>query len=74
MRLEQFALDLLSLSVQERAQLATKLIASLEDKSASHEDLDKIWANEAERRLREIADDKLPLREWSAVLADIKMR
>ena len=44
--------DALSLDVQERATLAERLLASLED--LDPEEADRLWAEEAERRLAEL--------------------
>jgi len=41
----------LSLSVHDRATMAEKLLASLED--LSEEEADRLWAEEAQRRLLE---------------------
>jgi len=41
----------LTLDVQDRAALAEKLLASLEE--LSEEDADRLWAEEAQRRLEE---------------------
>ncbi len=41
----------LTLDVQDRAALAEKLLASLEE--LSEEDADRLWAEEAQRRLGE---------------------
>lgn len=42
----------LSLEVEDRAALAERLLASLED--LSPEEADHLWAEEAERRLQEL--------------------
>ena len=44
--------DALSLDVQERAALAERLLASLDD--LDPEEADRLWAEEAERRLVEL--------------------
>jgi len=41
----------LSLNVQDRAALAQRLLASLEE--LSEEEADRLWADEAQRRLEE---------------------
>ncbi|MBI3680618.1 MAG: addiction module protein [Acidobacteria bacterium] len=41
----------LSLNVQDRAALAERLLASLEE--LSEEEADRLWADEAQRRLEE---------------------
>ena len=52
MDLKQIELQALDLSEEERAQLAQKLILSLEP--SSEEDLDKQWLLEAKRRAIEL--------------------
>ena len=52
MNLKQIENEALELSEQERAQLAQKLILSLD--ASDEEDLDKEWLVEAKRRAAEI--------------------
>jgi putative addiction module component (TIGR02574 family) len=49
--LEEVLKQALGLDVRERAALAEKLLASLED--LSEEEAERLWAEEAERRLAE---------------------
>jgi putative addiction module component (TIGR02574 family) len=49
--LEEILKNALSLDVQDRAALAEKLLASLED--LSEEEAERLWAEESERRLEE---------------------
>ena len=49
--LDEVLKDALSLDVRDRAKLAEKLLASLD--TLSEEDADRLWADEAERRLKE---------------------
>jgi putative addiction module component (TIGR02574 family) len=46
--------DALQLSEEERARLAARLLASLEEEAESPEELEKLWLAEAEQRFREL--------------------
>ena len=48
--------DALKLSDEERARLAVRLLASLEEEAESPEEIEKLWVEEAERRFRELRD------------------
>jgi putative addiction module component (TIGR02574 family) len=48
--------DALQLSEEDRARLAVRLLASLEDEAGSPEEIEKLWVAEAERRFRELRD------------------
>ena len=50
-QLDEILKDALSLDVRDRAKLAEKLLASLD--TLSEEEADGLWADEAERRLKE---------------------
>jgi putative addiction module component (TIGR02574 family) len=49
--LDEILKDALSLDIHDRARLAEKLLASLD--TLSEEESDRLWADEAERRLTE---------------------
>lgn len=49
--LDEILKDALNLGVRDRAKLAEKLLASLD--TLSDEEADRLWADEAERRLKE---------------------
>ena len=49
--LDEILKDALNLGVRDRAKLAEKLLASLD--TLSEEETDRLWADEAERRLKE---------------------
>ena len=49
--LEEVLRSALSLNIQDRASLAQKLLASLDELSV--EEAERLWAEEAERRLNE---------------------
>ena len=46
--------EALQLSEQERARLAVRLLASLEEEAESPEELEKLWLAEAEQRFEEL--------------------
>ncbi len=46
----------LRLSEEERARLAVRLLASLEDEAESPDEIEKLWVAEAEQRFRELRD------------------
>jgi hypothetical protein len=48
--------DALQLSEEERARLAVRLLASLEEEVESPEEIEKLWLAEAEQRFRELRD------------------
>jgi putative addiction module component (TIGR02574 family) len=63
--------DALRLSEEDRARLAVRLLASLEDEAGSPEELEKLWVVEAERRYAELRDgvvQGIPAREVFAQL------
>ena len=58
MTLEQLSSKVLDQSTKNRAILAKKLLDSLESGNVVHEENEKIWAHEAERRFQEIEEGK----------------
>jgi hypothetical protein len=48
--------DALGLPAEDRARLALRLLASLEETVESPEEIEKLWMVEAERRFRELRD------------------
>ena len=50
-QLDEILKDALSLDVRDRAKLAEQLLASLD--TLSEEEAERLWADEAERRLKE---------------------
>jgi putative addiction module component (TIGR02574 family) len=44
------------LPAEDRARLAVRLLASLEETVESPEEIDKLWIAEADRRFRELRD------------------
>lgn len=72
MTIEQVAVELLGLSTKERALLAEKLLASLEEDAAV--DVEGLWGEEAERRLRQANGGEVSLRPAAVVMADARAR
>jgi putative addiction module component (TIGR02574 family) len=56
MHLEQVTKEAMKLNIEERAELAQRLLDSLDDAHAS--EIEKLWLEEAERRLREFREGK----------------
>lgn len=48
--------DALKLSDEDRARLAVRLLASLEEEAESPEEIERVWVEEAERRFQELRD------------------
>lgn len=46
--------DALKLPEDERARLAVRLLASLEEEAGSPEEIERLWVEEAERRFEEL--------------------
>jgi putative addiction module component (TIGR02574 family) len=62
----------LSLSPGERAMLADHLLASLD--GPNQKEIDAAWAEEAERRMREIDEGKVELIDGELVMARLRTR
>lgn len=66
--------DALELPADDRARLAVRLLASLEETVGSPEEIEKLWIVEAERRFRELRDgvvQGIPARQ---VFAEIRAK
>jgi hypothetical protein len=72
MKNEQVERDALNLEPQERAQLAEKLLRSLEDLSDG--DIERLWAEEALRRDKDLDAGKTSMRDADAVFKDARAR
>jgi len=72
-KLEEIISEAMELGLQERAQLAGTLLASLDEPSGS--EVERLWLQEAERRLQEYREGKvkgIPAEEvFNRALADI---
>lgn len=62
----------LSLSPGERAMLADHLLASLD--GPDQKDIDAAWAEEAERRIREIDEGKVEMIDGELVMERLRAR
>ena len=63
--------DVLKLPVEERAELAHKLLLSLEEEEAG---VEPSWAEELERRAQEVIDGSVKTVPWPEVEARINAR
>ncbi|MGH7789516.1 MAG: addiction module protein [Candidatus Binatia bacterium] len=63
--------EALQLSEEDRARLAVRLLASLEEEAGSPEEIERLWIVEAQRRFQELRDravEGIPAREVFAQL------
>ena len=72
MTTEQVENEALKLKPEARAELAEKLLRSLED--LSDEDIQRLWAEEALRRDAELDSGKASMREAEDVFRDARAR
>ena len=72
MNLEEITLELLRLPSSQRALLAEKLLASLEEDS--HHDVESLWLAEAEKRFQEIQTGVVQGRPAEEVLREARTR
>jgi putative addiction module component (TIGR02574 family) len=70
--LDQITLELLSLPATSRAHIAQKLIESLDE--GEDENADALWAEEAERRCKEVDEGKVQMLDWDEVLEEIRRK
>ncbi|MBV9497034.1 MAG: addiction module protein [Acidobacteria bacterium] len=61
-----------SLSVEDRAELAGRLLESIEE--ASDEDLESAWADEIRRRMADFRAGRVKLIPWTEVRAKLHRR
>lgn len=64
--------EALSLSPNDRAMLADHLLASLD--GPNQKEIDAAWAEEAERRMREIDEGKVELVDGELVMERLRAR
>jgi putative addiction module component (TIGR02574 family) len=62
----------LSLAPKQRAMLADRLLESLDGPDQKR--IDALWAEEAERRLREIDEGKVQLMDGEQVMRELRAR
>jgi hypothetical protein len=72
MTTEQVENEALNLKPEARAELAEKLLKSLED--LSDEEIERLWAEEAVRRDAEVDSGKASMRNAEDVLRDARAR
>ncbi len=69
---KKFVNEALLLPREDRAQLADKLIESLN--LPSQEEINKAWAEESERRIRDYKEGKIKSIDGEQVFSEIKKR
>jgi hypothetical protein len=72
MTTEQVETEALKLKPQARAELAEKLLRSLDD--LSEEEIERLWAEEAVRRDAELDDGTASMRDAEEVFRDARAR
>ena len=73
--LNEIATELLSLPANDRAELADRLMGSVEDDtSVDQAVIDKLWAQEYRRRIREIETGKAKLIPGDQALREVRLR
>jgi hypothetical protein len=74
-RNEALLREILSLSLEERADVATQLLASLDDPPDTEADaIDREWGAEVERRARRVLNGDSPGIRWPEVARKVKNR
>ena len=66
--------DALGLPAEDRARLALRLLASLEETAESPEEIEKLWIAEAERRFRDLRDGVVQGIPAQKVFAELRTR
>jgi hypothetical protein len=61
----------MGLNAEERAEVAHRLLLSLETETFD-DDVDQAWAAEIQRRLQAIRQGDVALRDWDEALSDIR--
>ncbi len=69
---EKLAEDALALPDDDRAALADVLLRSL--KTPAREEIDRLWAEEAERRIKEIDEGAVTLLDGDKVMEEARAR
>jgi putative addiction module component (TIGR02574 family) len=58
----------LALSPEDRARLASGLLASLDDEGTDEAEVERLWSEETERRASQIASGEVELITWEQVI------
>ena len=66
--------DALGLPVEDRARLALRLLASLEETLESPAEIEKLWVAEADRRFRELRDGVVQVIPARTVFAELRAK
>ena len=63
----------MALPVEDRAELAVQLLASLDEEAADDDpvELDRAWGEEMVRRSQQVASGEAPTVKWDEVLARV---
>ncbi len=61
----------LTLPIQDRAQLASGLLASLDSDTADETDVETQWSNETQRRAAQLEAGSIELLSWERVVEHI---
>jgi putative addiction module component (TIGR02574 family) len=61
----------LALSPEDRAKLASGLLASLDDEGVDEAVVERLWSEETERRASQIASGEVELTTWDQVVERI---
>jgi putative addiction module component (TIGR02574 family) len=69
---ESLTEEVLALSERERAQLAAKLLESLEESPA--DEVDAAWAAELNKRAEEVLSGSVKMSSWTDVRARLRAR
>ena len=62
--------DALELPLDERAELASDLLASLDE--GAEEEIEAAWAAEIERRVRDVREGRVDSTDWRTVLLRVQ--
>jgi len=69
---QQLLEEVLALPPKVRAEMAEKLLASLEDTEISH--IDRAWAKECDRRIKAIEAGKMEVVDGTEILRKLRNR
>lgn len=57
----------LALSAADRAHLASGLLASLDEEQADEDEVERLWSDETERRMAQLASGETRTVDWDGV-------